>query len=148
MGIFGDFYLKVKLLSNKAVVPNNGTEFGNAGYDIYSSQDYVIHSNEEKLISTGWCCEFTPGFVMVIKEKSGRRWKDKLQVGAGVIDSNYRDEVKVVLKNIGDKPVRIKAKEKVAQFIILPIWGGKVEEVSELDMSEDRGGGFGKTGLK
>lgn len=148
MSIFDEFYLNIKLIRSDAIIPNRGTSEGNAGYDIYSSEDIVIHPDQDILVPTGWCCEFPSGFVMIIKEKSGRRWKNKLHVGAGVIDASYRNEVNVVLKSSGEKPVTIKSGEKIAQFIILPIWTGEPREVDELDTNSDRGGGFGSTGLR
>lgn len=145
--MFDNFYLNIKLINSKAIIPNQSGDIGNAGFDIYGVDDVIINPGEDKLLPSGWCCEFPSGYVMVIKDKSGRRWKGKLQTGAGVIDSNYRDEVRVVMKNIGTKPVAIMSGEKIAQFIIIPIWNGQPSEVKELFMGNDRGGGFGSSGL-
>ncbi len=147
MKTFEDFYLNIKLTHEDAILPNNSGNNGNAGYDMYSVEDVILNPGDDELIKTGWCCEFPKGFVMIIKDKSGRRWKGKLQTGAGVIDAVYRDEVRIVLRNISDVPVEIKKGEKVAQFIMIPIWNGAPKQVTELDMSSDRGGGFGSTGL-
>jgi len=145
--IFAGFYLNIKLIHSAAVMPNQSGDSANAGYDIYTVDDITFNPGDDKLVPSGWCCEFPPGFVMIVKDKGGRRWKGKLQTGAGVVDSNYRDEVQVVMKNIGDKPITIKRGEKVAQFIIIPAWNGTPVQVEELNMDNDRGGGFGSTGL-
>lgn len=145
--MFEDFYLNIELLSKEANAPDNNGNDGNAGYDIYSLEDYTLKPGNEFLIRSGWCCEFPRGYVMIIKDKSGRRWKGKLQTGAGVIDSNYRDEVMVLLKNIGDKTITINRGEKVAQFIITPVWNGTINIVEEVNRDDDRMGGFGATGL-
>ena len=147
MKMFDDFYLNIKRINSKAIIPNQSGDTGNAGFDIYSVEDITLRPGEDKLFPSGWCCEFPEGYVMIIKDKSGRRWKGKLQTGAGVIDSNYRDEVRVVIRNIGDSPVTIKAGEKIAQFVIIPVWNGQPNEVRELNMDNDRGGGFGSSGL-
>ena len=148
MNIFEDFYLNIKLINEDVILPSQSEgNDGNTGYEIYSIKDYSLNPGDEVLISTGWCCEFPKGFAMIIKDKSGRRWKGKLQTGAGVIDSNYRDEVRVVLKNIGVTPITINKGESVAQFITIPTWNGKPSLVEELHMENDRGGGFGSTGL-
>jgi len=148
MDVFKDFYLKIKLLKEGAIPPHQAnSDDSNAGYEMYATEDIVLHPNEDVLVPVGWACEFPDNFVMIIKDKSGRRWKHKFQTGAGVIDSNYRDEVKVVLRNIGQEPSKIKKGEAVAQFIIIPAWNGNPEVVKELNMQNDRGGGFGSTGL-
>jgi dUTP pyrophosphatase len=51
------------------------------------------------------------------------------------------------MKNIGEKTITIKKGEKVAQFVIVPVWNGSINVVDELNMEEDRMGGFGVTGL-
>jgi len=145
--MFEDFYLNIELLNEGALAPDNNDTDGNAGYDIYSAEDYIIRPGDEFLIRSGWRCEFPKGYAMIIKDKSGRRWKGKLQTGAGVIDSNYRNEVMVLMKNIGEKTITIKKGEKVAQFVIVPVWNGSINVVDELNMEEDRMGGFGVTGL-
>jgi dUTP pyrophosphatase len=145
--MFEDFYLNIELLSKESNAPDNNGNDGNAGYDIYSLEDYTLKPGSDVLIRSGWCCEFPRGYVMIIKDKSGRRWKGKLQTGAGVIDSNYRDEVMVLLKNIGDKTITINRGEKVAQFIITPVWNGTINIVEEVNRDDDRMGGFGATGL-
>lgn len=148
MSVFDNFYLNIKLVNDNAKMPDQSGDVGNAGYEFYAVEDVTLTPGQEALIPSGWCCEFPAGFVMVIKDKSGRRWKGKLQTGAGVIDSTYRNEVMVLMKNIGNEYVTIKKGEKVAQFMILPCWNGAPRQVEELDMDNDRGGGFGHTGLK
>ena len=72
----------------------------------------------------------------------------KLDKGAEVIDSTYRGEIHVHLFNHSDNPVFIPKGEKIAQFILMPIWNGEPEEVQSL-VETDRGtGGFGSTGVK
>ena len=149
MDIFKDFYLKIKLLREGAISPHQAnSDDKNAGYEMYAAESVVIYPNEDVLVPVGWACEFPEDFAMIIKDKSGRRWRYKLQTGAGVIDSNYRDEVRVVLKNIGDTPTKIAKGEAIAQFIIIPVWNGRPEIVKKLNMLDDRGGGFGSTGLR
>jgi dUTP pyrophosphatase len=145
--VFNDFYLNMVFLSKDAKLPDRDGNSGNAGCDLCCVDDLVIKPGMDVLAHTGLACEFPSGFVMIVKDKSGRRWKSKIQTGAGVIDSGYRDEIMVVLKNIGDKDVLIKKGEKIAQFIIVPVWDGLPTKVDALDLSNDRQGGFGSTGV-
>jgi len=145
--VFNDFYLNFKFLCADAKLPDRSGDSGNAGCELCCVEDIVFKPNSEMLVRTGLACEFPQGYVMIIKDKSGRRWKSKLQTGAGVIDSGYRDEIMVVLRNIGDKDVLLKKGERIAQFIIVPVWDGLPKQVDVLDMSSDRGGGFGHTGV-
>jgi dUTP pyrophosphatase len=115
-----------------------------AGYDMYSTIDITIPPGERRLIPSGVHLQLNPGTFGLIKSRSGLSVKG-IDVGAGVIDSDYRDEVKILLINGGNKPFAVENGMRVAQLIILSHLS-----ISQSDMLENTEGGhkgFGSTGL-
>lgn len=145
--VFKNFYLKIKLVHPNAKIPTRATN-GDAGMDVYAPLNYTILPYRDLLIPLGWKCEFPKGYAMIFKEKSGRATKDKLDIGASLVDSGYRGTVHCHLFNNSGLLVQIYEGEKIAQFIIVPCWAGLPIEVTELSESERGEGGFGSTGIK
>ena len=79
--------------------------------------------------------------------KFGISAKAATEKGAGVIDSDYRGEVKVFLFNHGDAPYQVKRGDRIAQLLIVPCYRPKIEIVDSLDETERGAGGFGSTGV-
>jgi dUTP pyrophosphatase len=145
---FENFYLKIKLESQDAKMPTRA-KHGDAGLDLYSPKEYIVPPQSDVLIPLNWSCEFPDGFVMVVKEKSGRATKDKFDIGACVVDSGYRGMVHVhIFNNDIRRTVIIKKGEKIAQAVVYPCWIGEPIEATSLSKSERGRGGFGSTGLK
>ena len=67
--------------------------------------------------------------------------------GVGVIDSDYRGEIQVLIHNSGPQPVIINPGDRIAQMVFLPVFQALFEEVSELQDTERGTGGFGSTGM-
>ena len=160
MEIIPKTMMKIKILDDRAIVPVRAHR-SDAGMDVFALEDVYIPPQYDYLFPLGWACEIPEGWVLIVKEKSGRAVKDKFDVGACVIDSGYRGEVHVHLFNnsasgYGFHPetgreiggVEIKAGEKIAQMILVPCWTGDPVVVDELDETERGDGGFGSTGLK
>ena len=140
-------WMKIKKLTEDAIIPTRAYS-SDAGLDVYSTEDVKISEGEDHLFRLGWSCAIPEGWVLIVKEKSGRAVKDKLDVGACVIDSGYRGEVHVHLfNNALITPVHIKKGEKIAQMILVPCWTGQPEEVETLDDTPRGSGGFGSTGI-
>jgi dUTP pyrophosphatase len=116
-----------------------------AGADLMSNEDLEIYPNEQKLVDTGIAIKIPHGFAGFVYNRSSQGKKGiTIPHSVGVIDSGYRDTIKVLLKNIGDDPYKIAAGDKIAQLVIQ-----KVELVGFKDIWNDstRGtGGFGSTG--
>ncbi|MEM5820962.1 MAG: dUTP diphosphatase [Candidatus Aenigmatarchaeota archaeon] len=138
--------LKVKKLVKEAKLPERKRE-GDAGLDLYCIEDVIIKPKEIKLVSTGIAIEIPKGYFGLIKDRSGLATKG-LHVLAGVIDENYRGEVKVVLVNLSDEEIKIEKFSRIAQLIIIPYLKVDVKEVEELSDSERGEKGFGSSGLK
>lgn len=121
---------------------------GDAGYDLYAVDEYVIKSGDRALIETGIHLEIPDGYVGFVKDRSSMAVKGLHTMG-GVIDSSYRGEIKVVLRNTLPSPYTVERGQKIAQLVILPCFVQALEPVSQLDdlTSTERGeGGFGSTG--
>lgn len=118
-----------------------------AGYDICSNENICVPCKTRKLISTGLYLQIPQGFVGVIKSRSGLSVNEGIEVGAGVIDSTYRGEVKVLLYNHSFNSFPINKGDRIAQLLIIPLYDGEIKEVEELTETDRGGNGFGSTGI-
>jgi len=138
--------LKVKKLRSDAFLPVRKRE-GDAGLDLYSVEEVVLKPNEWVAVPTGIAVEIPKGHFGLIKDRSGLALKHALHCLAGVVDENYRGEVKVVLINLGRKEVKLPKGTRIAQLLIVPYLRVEVEEVKELSDTERGEKGFGSSGL-
>ncbi len=143
--------IKVKKLTPEAVVPTLGSKFA-AGADLYSAKkgDVVIAPGETKFIGTGIAVEIPEGYVGLVYARSGLACKRGLAPAnkVGVIDSDYRGEIKVALLNHGKEPQTLEKGERIAQMVVAPYLSVTYEETDELSDTERGEGGFGSTGRK
>jgi len=138
--------IKIKKLKSEAIIPHYVHE-GDAGMDLYSCEDVVIHPGERATICTGIATEFPLGYVALVWDKSGLAAKSGLKTMAGVIDCGYRGEWKIVLFNTSILEYAVKKGEKIAQVLFQKIEVPQVEEVFELADSSRGETGFGASGL-
>ena len=142
--------IEFKKLNENAVTPTFGTEFS-AGADLYSAEDeIVINPGETKFIGTGIATAIPVGTVGLIYARSGLACKKGLAPAnkVGVIDSDYRGEIKVALHNHGSVAQTVLKGERVAQMVITPYFAVDYVEVDSLSETERGEGGFGSTGRK
>ena len=137
--------LKVKKLTDSAILPSYSHE-GDAGLDLYSDMDCSLEHGQRMIIKTGISVEIPKGFVGLVWPRSGLSVKKGIDVLAGVCDSGYRGEYRVVLLNTGYDDFVIHKGDRLAQLLIQPIERVSIEEVSELENSERDICGFGSTG--
>jgi dUTP pyrophosphatase len=137
--------IKVKKLVSNAIIPNYAHNT-DAGMDIYSCENLIIKPKHRTIVKTGISMEFPENYVALVWDKSGLAAKGITSI-AGVIDSGYRGEYKIILLNIGSKNYKIKKGQKIAQILIQPIVQGEIEEVKELNESSRGEKGFGSSGL-
>jgi len=110
--------LNVTRLVPHAVLPSHGTA-GSAGYDLYSTDGYVVLPGHRVVVSTGISVGLPPGTYGRIAPRSGLAVKHGLDTLAGVIDPDYSDEVRVVLVNTDMRiPFIIKPGYRIAQLIL------------------------------
>jgi len=137
--------LLVKFLNSNAKVPMRVTS-GSAGYDLYSTETLTLLPGERKLVGTGLSIKLPEGTYGRIAPRSGMAVK-YIDVCAGVIDSDFRNQVKVLLQNAHTQnSYEINCGDRIAQLILESIVTPEVREVEELDQTERGMGGFGSTG--
>ena len=143
--------IKVKKLKPNATVPTMGSKFA-AGADLYSAEDadVVIGPGETKFIGTGLAMEIPEGYVGLVYARSGLACKRGLAPAnkVGVVDSDYRGEIKVALHNHGKEAQTVEKGERIAQMVVAPYLSVNYEEADELSETERGEGGFGSTGRK
>lgn len=140
-----EMLLKVKKLSENASIPFRASDKA-AGYDLVSAYDYKIPANGKELVKTDIAVAIPEGHYGRVAPRSSLAWKSHIDVGAGVIDGDYRGNVGVILFNLSKQDFEVKKGDRVAQLIIEKISTPKVEEVEDLDATERSEGGFGSTG--
>jgi dUTP pyrophosphatase len=138
--------IKIKL-ADGATAPKRMTD-GAAGYDLFAMNDETIRANETKIIKTGVYVELPDGWEMQIRPRSGLSVKfDVLQV-LGTIDSDYRGEIGVIIKNVGSEPFTVSAQDRIAQAVFNRVELPQLVTVYELSNTKRGSGGFGSTGTQ
>ena len=139
--------INVKRLSENATIPTQGTSFA-AGYDLYAAEDATIVCGTRKLVKTNISMEITPGYYGRIAPRSGLAYKSGIDVLAGVIDSDYRGDIGVILYNT-DKNIdfAVKKGDRIAQIIFEACYSATLNTVENLDNTLRQGGGYGSTGV-
>uniref|UniRef100_A0A914CI99 Deoxyuridine 5'-triphosphate nucleotidohydrolase n=1 Tax=Acrobeloides nanus TaxID=290746 RepID=A0A914CI99_9BILA len=142
----GELQLKWKKLVDSASAPKYGSDRA-AGADLCSAEDCVVPARGKYLVSTGISIAVPPGYYGRVAPRSGLAVKNFIDVGAGVIDEDYRGEVKVLLFNFSDQDFQVKTGDRIAQLVCEQICRPEVKEVEELDDTQRGHGGFGSTGV-
>jgi dUTP pyrophosphatase len=137
--------IKIKKIDSNAVIPKYAHEY-DAGMDLYSIEDYVLKPMEKKIFKIGLKIEISKGYYGSIRDRSGLAAKYSIHVLAGVIDSNYRGEVGIVLINLGQEDFNIGKGDRIAQILIQPIETAEIEDVEDVSETERGEGCFGSTG--
>lgn len=132
------------VLSENAIMPSRGDD-GAAGYDLFSCEEIIIPKWNRSLIKTGVYMEIPPGYYGRIASRSSMGIKCQ-DIGAGVIDSSYRGEIKVLIINNSGDDYKIEKGNKIAQIIFETFHTFDFEEVSNLNETERGNKGFGSTG--
>ena len=143
--------VNIKKLNEKAVIPAYGSEYA-AGADLYAclEGELTIQPHETAVIPTGIALELPVGYAGLIYARSGLATKKGPAPAnkVGVVDCDYRGEVKVALHNHSGAAQTVSAGERVAQLVITPYITANFCEVDELSQPVRGAGGFGSTGSK
>ncbi len=135
---------KVKKLAENAVLPQKENR-SDAGIDIFTNETHTLKPGEVYAFSTGIAAEFAKGYVALLWDRSGLGSKGIHRL-AGVIDSGYRGEWKVVLLNTTKKPVKIQSGDKIVQCILQKFESAQIKEVKKLADSKRGAKAFGSSG--
>jgi len=116
-----------------------------AGADLFSHETCEIYPGEQKLVDTGIAVKIPEGFAGFIYNRSSQGKKGiTIPHGVGVIDSDYRGNLKVLLKNISEDPYKINVGDRIAQLVVQPVQ--LVDFVDSWNDTQRGTGGFGSTG--
>ena len=141
--------LPVVTLSDNAVIPQNAYK-GDAGYDLCSIEEIVLKPFKRALISTGLAVAIPEGYAGFIVPRSGLAIKQGLSLvnAPGLIDSNYRGELKVIAINLDpETSITIHPGDRIAQLVIQKVEDVSFKQVVSLDSSARGTGGFGSSGV-
>ncbi|MFH1641804.1 MAG: dUTP diphosphatase [Nanoarchaeota archaeon] len=140
--------IKIQKIKDNAITPKYAHD-GDAGVDLYSTEDYLLKPGQRVLISTGIKIAVPKGFEAQIRPKSGLSLKHGLSIvnTPGTIDSTYRGEIGIIMINLGSEEYKIELGKKIAQMVINKVEHVEFEEAQELDSTARDEGGFGSTGL-
>ena len=138
--------LIVKVLNVNAKIPTRGSSKA-AGYDLSSVEEVIVPAHERKMIKTGITISIPEGHYGRVAPRSGLTLNNGIDVGAGVIDEDYRGEVCVILFNHSDKDFIVNIGDRIAQLILERISTPDVEVVDSLESTERGSAGFGSTGI-
>jgi dUTP pyrophosphatase len=133
--------MQIQKIHPHAVTPTRGTSEA-AGLDLSCVESVIILPGQSALLPTGLRVAIQQGWVGLIWPRSKLGAKKRIQVLAGVVDSDYRGEVMIALLNSGEEPLEIRRGDKVAQLILQPVSLCDVVEVEHLDET-----GRGKRGI-
>jgi dUTP pyrophosphatase len=146
----------VKLLNKGAKTPSYAS-LEAAGADLHANlyekntntvyDNIVLPAGGRMLIKTGIAIELMPGTWAEIRGRSGLANKHGIAVLGGVIDSDYRGDIGVILHNTGLQDFTINHGDRIAQLIVVPVLRGTFEEVEEFSTTERGENGFGSTGV-
>ena len=145
MSLTDDFTIKVKKLHPAAQLPLRGSTWA-AGADLHCVQAFTLRPGERQAVPTGLAVEIPPGFYGRVAPRSGWAAKHGIDTLAGVIDSDFRGELLVLLVNLSDQPFTAQSGERIAQLIIERAALCTYEWAEELGETERGAGGFGSTG--
>ena len=127
--------------------PEQATE-GAAGLDLRSVDHAWVYRGRRTAIRTGVRLAIPPGFVGLIRDRSGLAKRAGVSVLGGVIDSDYRGEISVILQSHGQEHLEVHPGDRIAQLLIIPIPAVRIREVDQLDETARGEGGFGSTGTR
>ena len=146
----------VRMLRPSARVPVRGSARA-AGFDLYAAEDTTIPGCRadadgrveigRAVVATGLALAIPAGVYGRVAPRSGIAVRHAIDVGAGVIDGDYRDELRLLMFNFSAEPFEVRTGDRIAQIVFERIAEPEIEVVDRLD-GDDRGGGFGSTGLR
>lgn len=150
--------IQIKKLSENAKIPTRGSPLA-AGYDLYSTEEYVLMPLERHLFKTDIAIKVPAGHYGRIAPRSGLSLKNGITVLGGVIDADYIGNIGVILHNTNKinetihgvfyrelNSCLIEKGQRIAQLIIEKCHEVEFQEVQELDLTSRADSGFGSTG--
>lgn len=139
--------LQVKILSKNARMPLKGSAHA-AGFDLYSAQEGIVPARGKGLFSTDIAIALPEGVYGRIAPRSGLALNSHIDIGAGVVDRDYRGTIGVVIFNHSEEVFEVKKGDRIAQLILECCLYAEIAEVTCLSFTERGIAGFGSTGVR
>ncbi|HEY8909629.1 MAG TPA: dUTP diphosphatase [Desulfosporosinus sp.] len=144
--------VKIKRIANNSLPLPSYATTASAGVDLYAALEdrLIVNPGENVKIPTGIAIELpNQQMVGLVFARSGLASRSGIGLtnGVGVIDSDYRGEIQVLIQNLGSQPVTINRGDRIAQMLFMPVFQALFEEVEELQDTLRGNGGFGSTGI-
>lgn len=141
--------VKIKKLHPDAIIPEYKKP-GDSGFDLHTVEDVIVPPGKTALLPTGLAVAIPEGFEIQVRMRSGAALKTPLIIpnAPGTIDSGYRGELGIIVRNCGPKEYMVKKGERIAQGILAPVIRADFDIVEELPESERGAGGYGSTGTR
>jgi dUTP pyrophosphatase len=136
--------IKFIRMSDTAIVPTRGSD-GAAGYDLSSNEEIEIPAGCRALVATGISTEYADNVGARIMARSGLSVRG-VDIGAGLVDSDYRGEIKALLINNGSGSLFVRQGDRIAQIVFFPIITDAIEWHGTVSETERGADGFGSTG--
>ena len=139
--------LEIRLLHPGAVPPARSRP-GDAGYDLRAVTRVRIPQGGRRLVGTGVAVALPPGVAGLVTPRSGLALEHGITVlnGPGLVDPNYRGELKVTLHNSGERAFTIEPHDRIAQLLLVPCWAPELQVVDALGETERGAAGWGSSG--
>ena len=142
--------LRVKLLAPGARAPEVAHPGEDLGYDVFALEAVAVSPRATAKVRTGVAVEARhpetgASLGLLVRDRSSMAARGVATIG-GVIDAGYRGEILIVIANLGDTAIELKAGEKIAQMVPVPVLTGGVEQVDSLEESARAAKGFGSSG--
>ena len=144
--------IEIKIQNDsKNELPDYATP-GSSGFDLRANvaRPIVLLPGKRAIIPTGLHFDIPEGYEVQVRSRSGLAYKYGVFVlnGIGTVDQDFKDEVCVILCNLGDQPFEIKQGDRIAQGVIMKVEKVNITGVDVISRDGDRGGGFGHTGIE
>src|SRR5215213_6489914 len=139
--------LAIRLLHPDAVAPPR-MRAGDAGYDLRATERVVIPQDGRRTIATGIAIALPPGVAGLVTPRSGLAMEHGLTLlnAPGLIDPNYRGEIKVILHSTAERRYTVEIGDRVAQLLLTPYWAPDLQVVDQLETTGRGASGFGSSG--
>jgi dUTP pyrophosphatase len=139
--------LEIRLLNPDAVAPSRSRS-GDAGYDLRATERVSVPQDGRRLVGTGVAIALPEGVAGLVTPRSGLAIEHGLTLlnAPGLIDPNYRGEIKVILHNTSERRYTVEIGDRIAQLLLVPYWAPELEVVEALPETERGAGGFGSSG--
>ena len=139
--------IQIKKLSDQAKIPTQGSKYA-AGYDLYAAEEVLVNTMGRKLVKTNISISIPEGYYGRIAPRSGLAYKNGIDVLAGVIDSDYRGDIGVILFNSDHNlDFQVNVGDRIAQIIIEKCYSVNWDTVENLEASVRSEKGFGSSGV-